>query len=38
MIRFGLGYDEQVKPDVRIVGHTEPLRMHVARPAGPLGY
>ncbi|EID15895.1 DUF881 domain-containing protein [Mycobacterium xenopi] len=38
VIRFGLGYDEQVKPDVRIVGHTEPLRMHVARPAGPLGY
>jgi uncharacterized protein YlxW (UPF0749 family) len=38
VIRFGLGYDEQVKPDVRIVGHTEPVHMHVAKPASPLGY
>lgn len=38
VVRFGLGYDEQVKSDVRIVGHSEPLRMHVAKPAGPLGY
>jgi uncharacterized protein YlxW (UPF0749 family) len=36
--RFGLGYTEQVLPDVRIVGYTEPVRMHVAEPAGPLGY
>jgi uncharacterized protein YlxW (UPF0749 family) len=38
VVRFGLGYDEQVKSDVRVVGHTEPVRMHVAKPAGPLGY
>jgi uncharacterized protein YlxW (UPF0749 family) len=38
VVRFGLGYDEQIKSDVRIVGHSEPVRMHVAKPAGPLGY
>ncbi|BBY06372.1 DUF881 domain-containing protein [Mycobacterium noviomagense] len=38
VIRFGLGYDEQVKSDVRVAGHSEPVRMHVAKPAGPLGY
>jgi uncharacterized protein YlxW (UPF0749 family) len=38
VVRFGLGYTEQVSPDVRIVGHTEPLRMHSAQPAGPVGY
>jgi uncharacterized protein YlxW (UPF0749 family) len=38
VVRFGLGYTEQVSPDVRIVGHTEPLRMHSAEPAGPVSY
>ena len=38
VIRFGLGYREEVKPDVQIVGHTEPVRMHFAQPAGPVGY
>ena len=38
VVRFGLGYIEQVSPDVRIVGHTEPLRMHSAQPAGPVSY
>jgi uncharacterized protein YlxW (UPF0749 family) len=38
VVRFGLGYREEVKPDVQIVGHTEPVRMHFAQPAGPLGY
>lgn len=38
VVRFGLGYREEVKPDVQIVGHTEPVRMHFATPAGPVGY
>ncbi len=38
VVRFGLGYTEQVSPDVRIVGYTEPVRMHSAQPAGPVGY
>jgi uncharacterized protein YlxW (UPF0749 family) len=38
VVRFGLGYREDVKPDVQIVGHTEPVRMHFAQPAGPVGY
>src|SRR6201994_3454101 len=38
VVRFGLGYTEQVSPDVRIVGHTEPVRMHSAQPLGPVNY
>ena len=38
VVRFGLGYREEVKPDVQIVGHTEPVRTHFAQPAGPVGY
>ncbi|HSZ28305.1 MAG TPA: DUF881 domain-containing protein [Pseudonocardiaceae bacterium] len=38
VVRFGLGYQEDVKPDVRIVGYTEPVRMHFAQPLGPVGY
>ena len=38
VVRFGLGYREEVKPDVQIVGHSEPVRMHFARPAGTVGY
>jgi uncharacterized protein YlxW (UPF0749 family) len=38
VIRFGLGYHEEVKTDVQLVGHTEPVRMHFATPAGPVGY
>jgi uncharacterized protein YlxW (UPF0749 family) len=38
VVRFGLGYHEEVKPDVQIAGHTEPVRMHFAQPLGPLGY
>lgn len=38
VVRFGLGYDEAVKPDIQIAGYTEPIRMHYARPAGPIGY
>jgi uncharacterized protein YlxW (UPF0749 family) len=38
VVRFGLGYTEQVTPDVRIAGYTEPVRMHFAQPAGPVSY
>ncbi len=38
VVRFGLGYSEEVKPDVQIVGHSEPDRMHFAQPAGPISY
>ncbi|MET0900850.1 MAG: DUF881 domain-containing protein [Mycobacterium sp.] len=38
VLRFGLGYTEEVRNDLQIVGHTEPLRMRYARPAGPIGY
>jgi len=38
VVRFGLGYQEQVKPDVQIVGYTEPVRMHFAQPSGSVGY
>jgi uncharacterized protein YlxW (UPF0749 family) len=38
VVRFGLGYSEEVKPDVRIVGYTEPVRTHFAQPAGTVGY
>jgi uncharacterized protein YlxW (UPF0749 family) len=38
VVRFGLGYREEVKPDVQIAGHSEPIRMHVAQPMGPLSY
>jgi uncharacterized protein YlxW (UPF0749 family) len=38
VVRFGLGYREEVKPDVQIVGHSEPVRTQFAQPAGPVGY
>ncbi|MCV7224683.1 DUF881 domain-containing protein [Mycolicibacterium komossense] len=38
VVRFGLGYTEQAGSDVQVVGHTEPLRMRYAQPAGPIGY
>jgi uncharacterized protein YlxW (UPF0749 family) len=38
VVRFGLGYREEAKPDVALVGHSEPVRTHYAQPAGPLGY
>ncbi|WP_186246059.1 DUF881 domain-containing protein [Mycobacterium simulans] len=38
VVRFGLGYHEEVKPDVQIVGHSEPVQLHFAKPSGPLGY
>jgi uncharacterized protein YlxW (UPF0749 family) len=38
VVRFGLGYTEQVVADTRIAGYTEPMRMHFAQPAGPISY
>ncbi|WP_025738163.1 DUF881 domain-containing protein [Mycobacterium genavense] len=38
VVRFGLGYHEDVKPDVQLVGHTEPVQMHFAQPGGPVDY
>jgi uncharacterized protein YlxW (UPF0749 family) len=38
VVRFGLGYREDVKSDVQVAGRTEPVRMHFAQPQGPLGY
>ena len=38
VLRFGLGYTEQVTPDVRVAGYSEPVTMHSAQPAGPVSY
>jgi uncharacterized protein YlxW (UPF0749 family) len=38
VVRFGLGYREDVKPDVQLVGHSEPVRLHFAQPMCPIGY
>jgi uncharacterized protein YlxW (UPF0749 family) len=38
VVRFGLGYTEDPKGQVDLVGHTAPLRLRFAKPAGPLGY
>jgi len=38
VVRFGLGYTEQARSDVQVVGHTDPVRMQFAQPAGPIGY
>jgi uncharacterized protein YlxW (UPF0749 family) len=38
VVRFGLGYSEEPRGEVQLVGHTEPVRMKYALPAGPIGY
>ena len=38
VVRFGLGYSEEPRAEVELVGHTEPVRMRFAKPAGPVGY
>ena len=38
VMRFGLGYTEEPGAEVELVGHTEPVRMAFAKPAGPVGY
>lgn len=37
-VRFGLGYQEEVRSDVQVVGHFEPDRLYFAQPNGPIGY
>jgi uncharacterized protein YlxW (UPF0749 family) len=38
VVRFGLGYTEQPRAQVDLVGYPAPVRMRFAKPAGPLGY
>jgi uncharacterized protein YlxW (UPF0749 family) len=38
VVRFGLGYREERRAEVALVGHSEPVRMRFAKPAGPIGY
>ncbi|AMO58863.1 membrane protein [Mycobacteroides chelonae] len=38
VVRFGLGYSEEPRQSIDLVGHTEPVRMRFAKPAGPIGY
>ena len=36
--RFGLGYTEEARDEVDVVGYEQPVRLRFAKPAGPLGY
>lgn len=38
VVRFGLGYSEQPRTQVDVVGHPPAIRLRYAKPAGPLGY
>ena len=38
VVRFGLGYSEQPRGEVDLVGHSGPVTMKFAKPAGPIGY
>ena len=38
VVRFGLGYTEEPRTSIDLVGHTGPVRMRFAKPAGPIGY
>jgi len=38
VVRFGLGYSEQARDDITVVGYTGPVRTRYAQPVGPLGY
>ena len=38
VVRFGLGYSEAARTSVDLAGHSEPIRMRFAKPAGPIGY
>jgi uncharacterized protein YlxW (UPF0749 family) len=38
VVRFGLGYSEQPRAQVDLVGYPATVRMRFAKPAGPLGY
>lgn len=36
--RFGLGYSEEPRAEVQLVGHADPVRMKYAVPTGPIPY
>ena len=38
VVRFGLGYREELRDTVDVVGRSTPFRLRFAKPAGPLGY
>ena len=38
VVRFGLGYREELREQVEVNGYTEPIRMRYASPTGPLAY
>ncbi len=38
VVRFGLGYTEDARDDVRVAGYDEPIRMRYAQAAGPIPY
>jgi uncharacterized protein YlxW (UPF0749 family) len=38
VVRFGLGYTEEPRDSVELVGYPASVRMRYAKPAGPLGY
>jgi len=38
VVRFGLGYTEEPRASVDLVGHSEPVRMRFAKPSAPIGY
>ena len=38
VVRFGLGYREEVRDNLQLVGHVEPVRMAHAVPLGPIPY
>ncbi|HEU4362499.1 MAG TPA: DUF881 domain-containing protein [Mycobacterium sp.] len=38
VVRFGLGYSEQVSSDLQVVASSGPARMRFATPAGPVDY
>lgn len=38
VVRFGLGYTEEPRQEVELVGFHEPVRMRFAAPTGPIGY
>ena len=38
VVRFGLGYSEEARNSVDVVGHRMPLKLRYAQPAGPIPY
>ena len=38
VVRFGLGYTEEPRVSVDVVGHRMPLKLRYAQPAGPVTY